>query len=305
MTERLVARLAPAASAGGTWRWDLAIEGEGQKLGSLLLPDLRLRGLLTQLERVDHVLASSDFAHATASRNTVVEVLLDLVWSELILPLVPAVADFSQLTLVVPAQLARLPLSSARSAHSGESLVHICEVEVHILADGAPAVVEAVRGTGRSCPASTFAEPLPLPGPRQPHYWDPQSNVHRFDSHLEELPAHLSAFPLSADATVLLMGCRTALLLPILEEAQVGQAVVSSWDVEDRHCAPFGDALMSAMANGLPAAAALRSVQASMTASPPYRWAGYAVLRIATGSESPMSASAADRGGRSRGLVPA
>ncbi len=207
---------------------------------------------------MDQVTDNSMVNFSVAARYAAVEDLLSEVWRTIVRPLLPEIVLTDQLSVRLPARLLRLPVTTARSATSGESLVHLTEPT--IVWPRSPGVVEAAPGSD----AST----------------SPGAKLVRIDGHFRDVATQVARMSLEPDTTVLAMGCRTAELVPMLAQTGAARAIVTSWDVEDRHCAGFGDELESRLRCGLSAAAALRSVQALRSSQHPYEWAGYSVVEF-------------------------
>lgn len=256
-----VATLRAADAAGDSWRWELSCPEAGS-VCTVPLPTADPRRLLTELAEIDRTHRDSTVNVAVHARYVVVERFLDRVWRELIEPLVLELGEPGELRLSAPAALHRLPLTTARCARSGESLIHLCEPVV----EWSPALV---------------ASEGPIVG-------DAGGTV-RFDGHLGEVARALSRHRPPHDSALLLLGCRTAELLPWLPERSSSWAVVTSWDVDDEHCGALGDLIECGLGCGLPLASALRSAQAQLSGGHPYAWAGYAAVAVTgAGAISPV-----------------
>lgn len=260
MSTTVAALLAPDATAE-YWRWEMSCPAAGSTC-TVPLPAADPRRLLAELAEIDRTHRESTVNVAVHARYVVVERFLDRVWRELVEPLVLELGEPGKLRISAPAALHRLPLTTARCAHSGESLIHLCEPIV----DWSPALM-ASQG--------------PIVGDA--------SEAVRFDGHLGEVARALSRHRPSPCSALLLLGCRTAELLPWLPERSSSWAVVSSWDVDDEHCGTLGDLIECGLGGGLPLASALRSAQAQLSGSHPYAWAGYTAVAVTgAGTISPV-----------------
>ncbi len=247
----LTAELHRPVGVDQRWRWEVPRAADRSLIGLERAP-LRC---LERLEWVDRFTRSSVNRFAVRGRYEAAEVLLDGLWRSVVQPLLGELAGEDAVRFRVPAAFARLPLATARSAATGESLIHCLE----------PALEWTMA-------AQLIAPPYPAHRP-----------VVRLDGHYREIASHLTKLSVEAGATLLVLGCRTAELLPLIARTGAGAAVVTSWDVEDRHCGPFGDELEALLAAGLSPAASLRSVQARWSWRHPYEWGGYALVRFVAG----------------------
>ena len=181
-------------------------------------------------------------------RYEVAEDLLDQLWHTIVSPLIEEFGLSEALRLRLPSRFVRLPLSSARDRRTGEALIHL---------------TEPVVGIGEE-----VQKPI-TPAP-----------VVRIDAHFRHVARRVGQLTIPEGATLLLMGCRTAELVPLLAPSGANYAVVTAWDVEDRHCQPMGDELEIRLAQGLTPAQALRSTQAGWSWRHPYEWAGYSLVDL-------------------------
>lgn len=271
MSGRPTATLCAPEVRHASWRWEVFAEDNGPTGLNIPLPGLRAEELLETVAEVDRVHACSEYGYAVAARNAVVERLLTGTWCQVVEPLSRHLGGVPSLVVRVPSQLIRLPIATARCSSSGESLVHLSDVTVQTVDRTVP------RGYAVIEPESTAYRPR-LSGPSRPHRWYSTARIHRLDGHQEDIQELLQEVAVGSSDTLLLMGCRTAELLPRLKERRINAAVVTLWDVEDQHCGPLGDALVAAMASGLSSGEALRSVQALRSDRPPFEWAGYAAV---------------------------
>lgn len=203
---------------------------------------------LAHLASVHRATEGSVTNFRVGGRYEAAESLLDELWHTLVAPLVEGFGLQEVLRLRVPARFVQLPFTTARDRRTGESLIHLTEPVVD-----AGGSVEGASSGGA---------------------------VVRIDGHFREVARRIRQRTIPAGATLLLMGCRTAELVPLLVGTGADYAVVTAWDVEDRHCRPLADALESLLAQGLSAAEALRSTQAGWSWRHPYEWAGYAVVDL-------------------------
>ncbi len=271
MSGRPIATLLAPGDRHTSWRWELSAGDDGRTGLTIPLPGLGIQDLLEKVAEVDRVHACSEYTYAVAARNAVVERLLTSTWSRLVEPLARYLGGVPSLVVRVPYELIRLPIATARCTASGESLVHLSAVTVQLVGGAAP------LGDDVGEAQATAYRPR-LTGPHRPHRWYSNARIHRLDGHQEEIQTLLKEVAVGSSDILLLMGCRTTDLLPRVRSRGITAAVVTLWDVEDRHCEPLGDALVAAIANGLSPDEALRSVQALRSDRPPFEWAGYAAL---------------------------
>ncbi len=271
MSGRPIATLCAPGVRHTSWRWELSAGDDGRTGLNVPLPGLGVQELLEKVSEVDRVHAFSEYTYAVAARNAVVERLLASTWSRVVEPLVRYLGGVAALVVRVPYDLIRLPIATARCSASGESLVHLSAVTVQPIGGAAP------LGNDVGQAESAAFRPR-LTGPHRPHRWYSNARIHRLDGHQEDIQTLLEEVAVGSSDILLLMGCRTADLLPRIKGRGNSAAVVTLWDVEDRHCEPLGDALVAAIANGLSPGEALRSVQALRSDRPPFEWAGYAAV---------------------------
>ncbi len=204
---------------------------------------------LSHLASVHRATEGSVTNFRVRGRYEATESLLDELWHTVVAPLVEGFGLQEGLRLRVPARFLQLPFTTARDRRTGESLIHLTEPVVDV--GGCVEEEASIRG-----------------------------EVVRIDGHFRDVAREIRRRPIPEGSTLLLMGCRTAELVPLLFGTGADFAVVTAWDVEDRHCHPLADSLEALIAQGLSAAEALRSTQAGWSWRHPYEWAGYAVVDL-------------------------
>lgn len=248
----VTAVLGPPEESRAWWRWEVSTGGAPPVTVIPLAADPRR--LVARLGEIDRFHRHSSHNVAVYGRGAIVERFLDRVWHELMRPLVAELPGPVELRLEIPPDLIRLPLTTARHAGSGESLIHLCEPVV----EWRPGRNQSGRTGGGRAEGVTI----------------------RVDGHLADVAGALRRRPPARGSILLLLGCRTAKLLPWLPEIGSSLALVTSWDVDDRQCGALGDLVEGGLATGLTLAAAARSAQAQLSGRHPYEWAGYSVVEV-------------------------
>ncbi|MFW2380761.1 MAG: hypothetical protein ACN4GZ_03305 [Acidimicrobiales bacterium] len=251
---QLTATLTRPDDRGQCWQWE--VPRSSDRL--LVDVDQAPQRCLERLQSVDRFTESSVTRFTVQGRYRAAEELLDILWQSVILPLLGQLEGASAVRFRLPGAYVRLPLATARSSATGEAVIHCVE--------------PIVEWTATPLPGGTASTD--------------QGHVLRLDGHFREIAETLSTLRVEPGTTLLLLGCRTAELLPLIARTGTDTAVVTSWDVEDRHCGPFGDEVEALLQLGLSPAAALRSVQARWSSRHPYEWAGYGIVHL-TGVETP------------------
>ncbi|NNE94477.1 MAG: CHAT domain-containing protein [Acidimicrobiales bacterium] len=244
------ATLGTPLPGGLNWQWELPRRTD-RRVVELAGAPVRC---MHQLRQVDRFTSTTTNGFAVRGRYELAERLLDQLWTLLVHPLLAEVDSVREVRFTVPASLSRLPITTARDATSGQSLVHCVE----------PVVQWSVH---KRDPERTTGKP----------------QVVRLDGHFRDIAARVARMRLERGTTLLLFGCRTAELLPLVAAAGADAAVVTSWDVEDRHCSQFGQEVVDRLDAGLSTAAAVRSVQALWSHRHPYEWAGYSAVEFVAG----------------------
>lgn len=238
----ITATLGRRLTPASGWSW--AVEGAGTPVALAEAPPQ----CLSRLMSVHRSTASSVTNFRVRDRYVAAENLLDELWHTVVVPLVDEFGLTDTLRLRVPGRFVRLPLTTARDRRTGEALIHL---------------TEPLLGIGDHVPETQTDGP-----------------VVRFDGHFRDVAREIRRRVIPQGATLLLMGCRTAELVPLLSGTGADYAVVTAWDVEDRHCQPMGDALEVLLGQGLSVTQALRSIQAGRSWCHPYEWAGYSVVDL-------------------------